>query len=285
MPRHGLGIRVAAAAAPAAVTSGPKILPVCVRGHLIDGERVFLLAAHLAVAAVVGIADVVAHHEAAAQVGQAEIAARGRELPAVAVVGIVVGAADGLVEFGVLRLLELLPFAKGVAVGDTGSCPDFDHAQRCALNLGQGGLQRHDLRFEFGQRLRLAEVLPFVVLLADARSQRPLDVGLRIFVPLGLYRDRGLFEVHTARNGAALPVEHLPLGVFLRAQEHVALVPLRAAAREYASQQDRLVARQVADDRHHVRVGLHVVEHLAVGRKVFVRLQEEPALYLFHRQM
>ena len=49
MPRYGFGIRVAAAAAPAAVTSGPKILPVCVRGHLIDGERVFLLAAHLAV--------------------------------------------------------------------------------------------------------------------------------------------------------------------------------------------------------------------------------------------
>ena len=79
MPRYGFGIRVAAAAAPAAVTSGPKILPVCVRRYLIDGERVFLLAAHLAVAAVVGIADVVTHHEAAAQVGQAEIAARGRQ--------------------------------------------------------------------------------------------------------------------------------------------------------------------------------------------------------------
>ena len=255
------------------------------RRYLIDGERVFLLAAHLAVAAVVGIADVVTHHEAAAQVGQAEIAARGREFPAVAVVGVVVGAADGLVEFGVLRLLELLPFAKGVAVGNAGSCPDFDHAQRRALNLGQGGLQRHDLRFELGQRLRLAEVRPFVVLLADARSQRPLDVGLRIFVPLGLYRDRGLFEVHTARNGAALPVNDLTLWKVLCFQKNITRLAARAVLLLLAAQQNSLVSGKVAEYLQERDVGLQGVQRLAIDREILVRLQKESSYRLFHSQM
>ena len=153
------------------------------------------------------------------------------------------------------------------------------------MNLGQGGLQRHDLRFELGQRLRLAEVRPFVVLLADARSQRPLDVGLRIFVPLGLYRDRGLFEAHTARNGAALPVNDLTLWKVLCFQKNITRLAARAVLLLLAAQQNSLVSGKVAEYLQERDVGLQGVQRLAIDREILVRLQKESSYRLFHSQM
>ena len=129
------------------------------------------------------------------------------------------------------------------------------------------------------------EILPRVILLTDARRERPPHVCLRVVVALCRDGKGFLTQVHATRRRTAFPVEYFALGVLLRAQEHVALGAFAAVVRLFASQQDGLVARKVAEDRHDVHVGLQVVESFAIDRKIFVGLQQIPAEYLSHCQM
>ena len=55
-------------------------------------------------------------------------------------------------------------------------------------------------------------------------------------------------------------------------QKDVSLPALRFVKR-LASQQYRLVAGQITDDRYDVGISLHIIQHFAICREVSVRLQ------------
>lgn len=133
--------------------------------------------------------------------------------------------------------------------------------------------QRLIVFVELGGRLEGLERSPVVVLTAYAGSERPGHIRLRIFVPLSRNAGYLLFEIHAPSDISAFPVEHFPLGVRLSAEEHVSGSAARSAFLGFASQQDRFVPGDIAEDGDDVHVGLQGVEGFTIERKVLVRLQ------------
>jgi len=82
-----------------------------------------------------------------------------------------------------------------------------------------------------------------------------------------------LFEIHAPRDISALPVEYFPLGVRLSAEEHVSGSAARSAFLGFASQQDRFVPGDIAEDGDDMHVGLQGVEGFTIEWEIFVRLQ------------
>lgn len=78
---------------------------------------------------------------------------------------------------------------------------------------------------------------------------------------------------HPARNGPALPIDHLAVGVISRFQKDITRLAARVVLLRFAAQQDRLIPDDISQNGDHGKIGLHVIEHFAVGGKVPVCLR------------